>query len=213
MPLSNLTILACPPIWIRSLLDPSLLVWFSFTTSILFPYWCQQCYSSAWRIPSGISVMAILWNCLRNLSHYMLRVERGRKQRQILIYWWINVSQGLRILVQNFIELLLKTLSVSSIVSIWLNSDDTYNHFLCLNIAHQPQPHPYPEDQAFELNGKIVTWVTWLQNLMQKICGGTTCWNCIGNWMYKHNDNEFGKNFDVKIWHPTGLSLKVSAKG
>ena len=30
---------------------------------------------------------------------------------------------------------------------------------------------------------------------------------------YKHNDNEFGKNFDVKNWHPTGLSLRVSAKG
>ena len=30
--------------------------------------------------------------------------------------------------------------------------------------------------------------------------------------MYKHNgfyDNEFGKNFDVKIWHPTDLDLSL----
>ena len=39
----------------------------------------QQHYSSALRIPSGTSTdMAVLWNYLRNLSHYMLRVERGR---------------------------------------------------------------------------------------------------------------------------------------
>ena len=51
---------------------------------------CQQHYSSAWRIPSGTSVqISLLWTCSRNLSHYMLRVEQGRKWRwQLMTVYW-----------------------------------------------------------------------------------------------------------------------------
>ena len=75
--------------------------------------WCQQHYSSRWRIPSGESVktrIAILWNCSRNLSHFMLRVERGAKWRQTLIYWGIKVRVDVWWLMnsrQSFVRLLL----------------------------------------------------------------------------------------------------------
>ena len=63
----------------------------------LFLSWCQQHYSSAWRTPFGTSaVMAILWNCLRNLSHYMLRAEQGRRWRQTLKIWVIQIDLGTR---------------------------------------------------------------------------------------------------------------------
>ena len=66
----------------------------------------QQHYSSALRIPSGTSKkileMAILWNYLWNLSHYMWRVEWGRRQRETLNYWEMSKIQVL----VNFTSLL-----------------------------------------------------------------------------------------------------------
>ena len=94
---------------------------YDFLFIILSLSWYQQHYSSAWRILSGTSaVMAILWNYLRDLSHYMLRVGWGRRWRLTLIYWqtskanfwWTRISR------QGFINLLLNTISVSFIVSI-----------------------------------------------------------------------------------------------
>ena len=83
--------------------------------------WCQQRYSSAWRIPSGSSAeMMILRKCLKNLSNYMLRVERGRRRRQTFIDWEMSkmVFRWLRISRQSFVSLLSIIISVSFIVSI-----------------------------------------------------------------------------------------------
>ena len=93
---------------------------------IHFLSWCQleQHFSSAWKIPSGMSVkMEVLWNCLNNLSRYMLRVEQTRSWRQPSIYWEMARSKvdilGL-ISRQSFICLLLNIFSVSFIVSLYL---------------------------------------------------------------------------------------------
>lgn len=73
------------PIWTRTCFSPSLLVcWMSlclyYFLFILLFY--QQHYSSAWRIPFGtLTQIPILWTCSRHLSHYMLKVESGRKWR------------------------------------------------------------------------------------------------------------------------------------
>ena len=86
----------------------------------LFLLWCQQHYSSAWRTPFGTSaVMAILWNCLRNLSHYMLRAEQGRRWRQTLKIWAVQIDLGTRRQLnlkntrKNFSRLLWNIISVS----------------------------------------------------------------------------------------------------
>ena len=94
------------------LLNAFLLVTFIYF-HILVLY--QQHYSSALRIPSGTSTdMAILWNYLRILSHYMLRVERGRWRRETLKYWEMS---NIRVMM-NFTSLLSIIISVSFIVSI-----------------------------------------------------------------------------------------------
>ena len=99
-----------------------LLVWLFIIILFLFLY--QQLCSSARRIPSGTRTsmeMEILWNYLRNLSHYMLRVDWGRWQRETLTYWEMSKADFQRwtqISIQSFTSLSLITISVSFIVSI-----------------------------------------------------------------------------------------------
>ena len=105
-------------IFFTGLLNTPLPVWLLFISSL---FWCQQHYSSAWRTPSGALVeVVILWNCLKNPSHYMLRVEWERRQRQKLICWEMFKDGRLWILMQghNFSSLLLNVISVRFIVSI-----------------------------------------------------------------------------------------------
>ena len=130
---------------------------------ILFLFWCQQHYSSAWRIPSGTSAeMSILWNCLINLSHHMLRVVWRRRWRQTLMYYWeIKVDiQWPRNSRQIFVRLLLNITSVSFIISICTILDTS-------NISFPKTAHP--GDQIFELEKKNDKKITWVQNLMLKI--------------------------------------------
>ena len=101
------------------LLNPSLLLWLFIYFLSLSSY--QQHYSSAQKILFGTSaVMVILWNHLRNLSSYMLRVGWGRWWRQTLIYWEMSKVNCWCPTVprQCFINLLLNIISVSLIVAI-----------------------------------------------------------------------------------------------
>ena len=115
------------PIW-RSHLSSCLLVCsmplcLYCSLFILSLSWHQQHYWSAWRIPSGTTAeIAISWNCLRGLSHYMLRVEWGRRWWQTLIYWEMSmVDMDIRwpmISGQSFVSLFMNICFVSFIVSI-----------------------------------------------------------------------------------------------
>jgi hypothetical protein len=130
---------------------------------------CPQRYSSAWRTPFGTSAeMATLWNCLRNLSHHtMLRVVRGRRRRQKLIYYWeIKVDfQRLMNSRQSFVILLLIIVSVS-LLFLFTRDTSSY-HFLCLNTAH-------PVDQASELE--------WKNDNEKSLLGSKTWqWKSLGN--------------------------------
>ena len=101
------------------LLKAFLLVTFIY---LLIHFLSWQHSSSALRIPSGTSTeMAILWNYLRNLSHYMLRVDWGRWRRETFKYW--EMSEVRRV-TMNFTSLLSIIISVSFIVSINLFAFD-----------------------------------------------------------------------------------------
>ena len=93
---------------------------YTFSFILLFISWCEQHYSSAWRIHFGTSAAtAISLNHLKNLSYYMLRVEWGRRWRQSLIFYWkMSQIRWPMIWRQNFIGLLLNIISVSLIVLI-----------------------------------------------------------------------------------------------
>ena len=154
--------------------------------------WCQQHYSFAWRIPSGaLGEVAILWNCLWNLSTYMLRVEWGRWWRQTLIYW-VDIWQfSLMNSRQSFVRLLLIIFSVSFTVSLYLTH---LTIFLYLNTAHPDDP----VDQALELEQEPEKEkkFTLLQRLKLKINRGRRlfCWELTRNWMDECNrfyDNDF----------------------
>ena len=161
---------------------------FDFLFIILFLFWYQQHYSSALRIPSGTSMeMAILWNYLRNLSHFMLRVDWGRWQRERLAYWEIRKvkfqGKTSKISMQNSTSLLLTIIFVSHIFLLALN---TSNHCLCLlNIAKPGESRSHAsgesasresraskeqasDGQVLALEQKKEKKFTWLQKLMQK---------------------------------------------
>ena len=117
----------------------------------LFLSWCQQHYSYAWRTAFGTSaVMAILWNCLRNLSHYMLRAEQGRRWRQTLKIWAVIGTRRLKNTRKNISRLLWNIISVSFRVDcFYLQSTHLTTSF---NTARSSE-----------------TKVTWLQKLTAKI--------------------------------------------
>ena len=134
----------------------------------------QQDYSSAQRISYGTSAeIAILWNCSRDLSNYMLNVGWGRRQRQTLIYWkmsmvdiwWPRITSR-----QSFLTLLLNIISVSFI---FLFDSTHLTTFICLNTAHPGESQASGEsasgDQVLELERKSEKKFTRLQKLMRKI--------------------------------------------
>ena len=163
---------------------------YDFLFVFLFLFWYQQHYSSALRIPSGTSTeMAILWNYLRSLSHYMLRVDWGRWRRETLTYWEMSKVKFRRktskISMQNSTSLLLTIISVSFIFLFALN---TSNHCLCLLNTAQPgesrahasgesasgesqaskEQLEVSEGQVLELEQKKEKKFTWLQKSMRK---------------------------------------------
>ena len=107
------------PMILTLLSSPSLVCWLYFFPVWFFIHWhllswCQQPYSSVWRIPSGTPAeMGISWNCLKSPSVYMLRVEWGRRWRQTSMFW---IRETTRISRQSFICLLLNIISVRFIV-------------------------------------------------------------------------------------------------
>ena len=123
----------------------------------LFLSWCQQHYSYAWRTAFGTSaVMAILWNCLRNLSHYMLRVEQGRRWRQTLKIWAFQVDLG------SWMQLNLKNTRINFSRLLW----DIISVSFRVDCFYLQSTHL---TTSFNIARSSETKVTWLQNLTAKI--------------------------------------------